>query len=131
MSKRVACTVLRMNLEKEADRQAWEYLQRLDRKAHKSYSHAIVTAINDFFGRQERLLNDPYLETREKEDAFLQRVLEAIAKGVEGTPALGNTGGMQPSLQRITATSTASESVSDEEREKALNNALEFCESFF
>jgi hypothetical protein len=53
---------------------------------HKSYSRAIVTAINDFFGRQERLATDPYLETREKEDAFLQSVLETVTKGMRQFP---------------------------------------------
>jgi AcrR family transcriptional regulator len=129
MSKRIARTVLRMNLEREADRRAWEYLQRLDRKAHKSYSHAVITAINDFFGRQERLLNDAYLETREKEDAFLQRVLEAIAKGVQEAAALGTTGGMRTSLQGITATNTASVSATDAEREASIDAALDFANS--
>ena len=117
MSKRIARTVLRMNLEKEADRRAWAYLQRLDRKAHKSYSHAIVTAINDFFDRQERILNDSYLETREKEDAFLQRVLETIAKGLQGTAALHTT------------TKAASVPASDAEREEVINAALDFVNS--
>ena len=130
MNKRVARTVLRMNLEREADRRAWEYLQRLDRKAHKSYSHAVITAINDFFGRQERLLNDSYLETREKEDAFLQRVLEAIAKGFQETAALGMTEAVQPSSQGITATNTASVSATDAEREAWIDVALDFANSF-
>ena len=130
MSKTIARTVLRMNLEKEADRRAWEYLQRLDRKTHKSYSHAIITAINDFFDRQKRLSDDPYLETKEREDAFLHRVMEAIAKGFQETATLGNTGGMQPPLQGIMATNAASEP-SDAEREKAIDDALDFCESFF
>ena len=117
MSKRIARTVLRMNLEKEADRRAWVHLQRLDRKAHKSYSHAIVMAINDFFDRQERLLNDSYLETREKEDAFLQRVLQEIAKGFQGTAALHAT------------TKTASMPTSNAEREEVINAALDFVNS--
>jgi len=126
MSKRIARTVLRMNLEKGADRRAWAHLQRLDRKAHKSYSHAIVTAINDFFDRQERLLNDSYLETREKEDVFLQRVLEAIAKGFHETAALDTTGGLQNHLQGITPPNTKAVSESDAEREEAINAALDF-----
>jgi len=68
-------TNIRLNLDKEADRRAWEYLQNMDRKKYKSYSCAIVTAVNDYFDRQERLAADPYLETREKEDAFLKKVL--------------------------------------------------------
>jgi len=129
MNKRVARTVLRMNLEKEADRRAWEHLQRLDRNAHKSYSHAIITAINDFFDRQERLLNDSYLETREKEDAFLQRVLETMVKGVQETAALDTIGGLPNRLQRITAPPFPLVSVTDTDREKAINAALDFVNS--
>ena len=36
MSKRIARTVLRMNLEKEADCRAWAHLQHLDRKRNVS-----------------------------------------------------------------------------------------------
>ena len=129
MNKRIACTVLRMNLEKEADRRAWEYLQRLDRKAHKSYSHAIITAINDFFDRQKRLSDDPYLETKEREDAFLQRVMEAIAKGLQETSTLGMAGGQPNFVQGVTATNTDSLAVSDAEREKAIDAALDFVNS--
>ena len=129
MSKRVARTVLRMNLEKEADRRAWQHLQRLDRKAHKSYSHAIITAINDFFDRQERLFNDSYLESREKEDAFLQRVMETITKGLQEIPALGMAGGQPHFVQEITATNTDPLAISDAEREEAINAALDFVNS--
>jgi len=129
MSKRLVRTVLRLNLEKEADRRAWEYLQRLDRNAHKSYSHAIITAINDFFERQERLHNDSYLENREKEDAFLQRVLETIEKGFQGTAAQNTIGGFPDRLQGITATNTAPIPASNAEREEANNAALDFVNS--
>jgi len=118
-----------MNLEKEADRRAWEYLQRLDRKAHKSYSHAIITAINDFFDRQKRLSDDPYLETKEREDAFLQRVMEAIAKGLQETSTLGIAGGQANFVQGATATNADSLAVSDAEREKAIDAALDFVNS--
>ena len=129
MSKRIARTVLRMNLEKEADRRAWAHLQRLDRKAHKSYSHAIVTAINDFFDRQKRLSDNPYLETKEREDAFLQRVMETITKGLQEIPALGMAGGQPNSVQEITATNTDPLAISVAEREEAIKAALDFVNS--
>ena len=76
-------TNIRLNLAREDDRRAWAYLQRMDRAKYKSYSRAVVAALNDFFSRQERLADDPYLETREKEDAFLLRVQEAIERGLQ------------------------------------------------
>ena len=73
MERTIINTNIRLNLNRPEDRRAWEYLQRLDRKKYKSYSRAVVAAVNDHFSRQERLAADPYLETREKEDAFLEK----------------------------------------------------------
>ena len=81
MSRKIVNTNIRLNLENEDDRRTWKYLQRMDRTRFKSYSRAVVAALNDFFDRQERLANDPYLETREKEDAFLKRVLDTVERG--------------------------------------------------
>ena len=92
MERTVVNTNIRLNLNRPEDRQAWGYLQDMDRKKYKSYSRAVVTAINAYFSRQEQLASDPYLETREKEDAFLQKVLDTIREGLQasgaGLPAL-------------------------------------------
>ena len=72
-----------MNLCDEQDRQAWEYLQTMDREKYKSYTRAVVVALNDYFSREYRNEADPYLETREKEDAFQERVETAIRDGVK------------------------------------------------
>ena len=79
MERAIINTNIRLNLHRPEDHRAWEYLQRLDRKKYKSYSRAVVAAVNDHFSRQERLAADPYLETREKEDVFLEKVLDTIA----------------------------------------------------
>ena len=80
--KQIYTTTLRLNLADEDDRRAYEHLQRMDKKQYRSYSKAIVTAINDYFERQARLASDPYLETREKEDAFLGLIQKIIEKSV-------------------------------------------------
>ena len=85
MSGNIVTTNLRLNLDNAEDRRAWERLRRMDRTRYKSYSRAVVAALNDFFDRQERLSNDPYLETRAKEDAFLQRVLDTVERGLRST----------------------------------------------
>ena len=84
--KQIYTTTLRLNLADEDDRRAYEYLQRMDKKQYRSYSKAIVTAINDHFERQARLESDPYLETREKEDAFLKQITETIEQGLRFAP---------------------------------------------
>lgn len=88
--KQIYTTTLRLNLADEDDRRAYEHLQRMDKKLYRSYSKAIVTAINDHFERQNRLAADPYLETREKEDAFLSLIQRIIEKSVlyNSTPLL-------------------------------------------
>ena len=55
----------------------------MDREKYKSYTRAVVVALNNYFSREYRNEADPYLETREKEDAFLERVETAIREGVK------------------------------------------------
>ena len=57
--KQIYTTTLRLNLTDEDDRRAYEHLQRMDKKQYRSYSKAIVTAINDHFERQARFESDP------------------------------------------------------------------------
>ena len=70
--RKIINTNIRLNLCDEQDRQAWEYLQTMDRQKYKSYTKAVVAALNDYFAREYRNEEDPYLETREKEDAFVK-----------------------------------------------------------
>ena len=81
--RKIINTNIRLNLCEEQDRQAWEYLQTMDRKKYKSYTKAVVVALNEYFSREYRNETDPYLESREKEDAFLERVETAIREGVK------------------------------------------------
>ena len=55
----------------------------MDREKYKSYTRAVVVVLNDYFSREYRNEADPYLETREKEDAFLERVETAVRDGVK------------------------------------------------
>ena len=87
--KRLYTTTLRLNLENEADREALEHLRRLDRKKYRSVNSAVITAVNAYFSRQEQLEADPYLETREKEDAFLQRIIDTIQSAQQSPQAPG------------------------------------------
>lgn len=81
--KRIVNTNIRFDRNREDDRQAYEYLRNMDRTKYKSYTRAVVAALNDFFSRQERIQADPFLETREKEDRFLRKVLDTIREGID------------------------------------------------
>lgn len=87
--KQVYTTTLRLNLEKEADREAWGHLRRVDRKQYHSVNSAVIAAVNAYFSRKEQLEADPYLETREKEDAFLEKVMETLQEGLRQSTVPG------------------------------------------
>ena len=98
MNRKIINTNIRFNLDNEDNRKAYEYLQGMDRKKYKSYTKAVVIAVNEYFERQQRLEADSYLETREKEDIFLQKVLDTIEQGLK---TAGNIGGL---IQLLSAT---------------------------
>ena len=79
----IRATCLRLNLDKPEHRQAWEYLRNLNETEFKSYTSAIVTAVNDYFGRYFRRKDDPYLETREREEKFVAEIVAAVERSAE------------------------------------------------
>lgn len=125
MSKQKINTNIRLNLDREADRKAWEYLRNMDRKKYKSYSRAIVTAVNDYFDRQERMKKDHYLETREKEDAFLDKVLTTIEQGLKASSSNNTIANL---LQLLNAEQPKTK-LADNTDEYA-DTALDFADSF-
>lgn len=88
MSK-IFATNLRIDLNTEAGKRAYAYLKNRDRKRFRSYSEAVVTAVNAYFDREAKMAEDPYLETREKEDAFLQEIRKAVQSGLQASGAAG------------------------------------------
>lgn len=119
MSK-IFTTTLRLNLENEDDRRAYDYLRGMDRTQYKSYSSAIVTTINDYFSRQERLADDPFLETREKQDAFLSEIKATIRESLQTSGA--GLGGLAALLQSVQPTPRPDETMSEE----AFDTAMDF-----
>ena len=124
MERTIINTNIRLNLKRPEDRQAWNYLQALDRKKYKSYSRAVVAAVNDHFSQKERLTADPYLETREKEDSFLQKVLETIREGLQASGA--GLAGLTSLLQGVHPAAPPSEPVMTDED---LDTAMDFINS--
>ena len=130
MSKRTVSTNIRFNLEKEADRAAWDHLQQRDRRQFRSYSKAVIAAVNDYFERRGRLDADPYLETREKEDVFLLRVLETVRAGLNQSTPVNAADTLLRLLQGTQPQSIQVEEVSQEDQQEADETALDFVDSF-
>ena len=119
---------LRFHLDKEEDRAALAYLQGPGKTEYGSYSKAVIAAVNDHFARLERLGADPYLETREKEDAFLQRVQETIRQALQ-TPAAAGLNGLAALLRGAAPSASEPSPVSDPEYAEDLSAAMEFIDS--
>ncbi len=127
MNRKIINTNIRFNLDSEADRKAWKHLRNMDRKKYKSYTKAVVIALNDYFDRQERLANDAYLETREKEDAFLKKVLDTVKQGFQEYSAAGLFSGL---TQLMNKTQSAEPTVANVGNDDYDDTALEFADSF-
>ena len=78
-------TNLRFNLNKEKHRRAWEHLQHMDKRKFKSHSNAAIDALNDYFDRYYKTQDDPYLETREREERFIERIVAAVEASLDRT----------------------------------------------
>ena len=120
---KIFTTTLRLNLENENDRRAYEYLRSMNRTQYKSYSSAIVAAINDHFSRQECLADDPFLETRERQEAFFSEVKDTIRESLQTSGA--GLGGLGTLLQNIKPAPQSDETMSEE----AFDTAMDFINS--
>ena len=98
----------------------------MDRKKYKSYSKAVICALCEYFERELKTAEDPYLETREKEDAFLNRILQTIETGLFKNSSSASLGSLIQLLQQP-QTKTEQEEKSDSSVSDA---ALDFADSF-
>ena len=101
---------VRLNLSKENDRKAYEYLQN----AEVSYSKAVISAICGYMELSE---------IKASEDAFLERVISTIR---EETAKVNPLGGLLQLVQQPVA-QTPAEKESKAESEEAM---LDFLDSF-
>lgn len=93
-------TNIRFYEVEEEDKRAWDILHSLDKKQFKSQSKFVVLAILDYYEKCLKQERDPYFETREKEDAFSDRIVKSVEeKVISNLPALIGTYVM--SLQQI------------------------------
>jgi len=82
---------IRFDLADEDERKAYDHLQNRDKAEFGSYTKLVSRAVNEFFERKTRLESDPYFETREKEDSFIARVLDAVRHSAHSLPVSQET----------------------------------------
>ena len=81
---------IRFNMERGDECRAWELLHSPQiGQMFKSQNRFVIEAVNNYYDRCVAVKRDPYLETREKEDAFAERIVEMVEKKVmSNLPAL-------------------------------------------
>lgn len=144
MTKQCRNHNIRFSMGDEAAVQAWERLHSAEvEKDFKSKNAFVVAAINNYYERHLAEQNDPYLESREKEDAFADRIVQAVEKKVlANIPALiGNvvmasgmnltvgTSGMSSAEMQGTESSSESQKAAEENllpEEPEENDLLDF-----
>lgn len=85
MIENIRSTNLRFNLEKDTQKRAWQYLQTMDKQQFKSYSNVIAIALVEYFDRYYRSQDDPYFETREREERFVNQIISSVESAMERT----------------------------------------------
>lgn len=80
----------RFNVEKEMDKKAWDIVHSDEvSNEFKSQNEFVIRAIIDFYEKHMRMKDDPYFESREKEDEFINRIVVAVEQKVlSNIPAL-------------------------------------------
>lgn len=93
---------VRFYVEKELDSRAWEILHSEEIKVYGSQNDFIIQAINDYYERHLKKKQDSYLETREKEDAFVERIVKVAEEKFAGKiPELLGMAFMQMQAQGV------------------------------
>ena len=73
-------TCFRFNLDNPEHAKAWAYLHDFDRDKVKSGNTAVVKAVNEYFDRMQKLSDDPYFETRQREERFVEQIVTEVGK---------------------------------------------------
>lgn len=138
--KNLFATTLRIDTSTPEGIQAVSWLKGRDKKDYPSYSDLITEAVNFFCARRHALENDPYLETRQKEDEFLRQIEEKVEQAIRQAEARGFANAMQMMQAGLTPTTDAMpkrissppqpDSMQDMEMdEESLNMAMDFIDS--
>lgn len=74
---------VRFNTNSESAMQAWSLLHSDEvENGFKSQNEFIICVINDYYERYVLKKDNPYLETREKEDAFVERIVSQVTEKI-------------------------------------------------
>lgn len=76
----VKMTCFRFNLDNPEHAKAWSYLHNFDKDRVKSGNTAVVNAVNEYFDRMQKFTDDPYFETRQREERFVEQIVSEVGR---------------------------------------------------
>ena len=117
---------VRFQMDREQDRRAYAFLMSEGKGIHRSISRAVIAAVDGFFSRREQAGDDPYLETQEKENAFLTRIEQTVRDSIQSS-ALGYLALIaQNNLIGVASAGNAGDTENKADEDADLDAALDF-----
>ena len=116
MSQSIRSTNVRFNLDKDLQNKAWQYLQTMDKQKFKSYSHVIAISLVDYFDRSYRSQDDPSFETRERDEKFVDQIINSVEHVMEKTLP-GFLAGCMTGLSKVPSLTVSSDPPSDSDED--------------
>lgn len=83
MRTKTKAVCIRFNLSNPTHIKAMNYLYKMDKQKYKTFTDAVVISLVEHFEKEHIIQNDPYFETREKENAFAERIVEAVIQQIK------------------------------------------------
>lgn len=78
----VKTTCLRFNLDNPEHAKAWRNLKQADTGIFKSCNSTVIKAVNEYFDNYRKTQDDPYFETRQREERFVQQIVDEVGKSL-------------------------------------------------
>lgn len=76
----VKMTCFRFNMDNPEHAKAWKNLHSINKDRDKSANYTVVKAINEYFDRRAKLDDDPYFETRQREERFVEQIVSEVGR---------------------------------------------------
>ena len=101
MSQELRKFVVRFNLANPLHQKAWSFLKTMDREKFKSNTNLVAVAIAEYFERYYKNEDDPYFETREREEKFIADILNKVENRLNDLLPQYMFANMMPNTQEI------------------------------
>lgn len=69
---------IKFNLDDPVHRKAYEIIKQENTNNNTIYADIISLSVNEYYEHLKNIKDDPYFETRKKEDEFISRILKKL-----------------------------------------------------